>query len=236
MLSGNAFGNVRSVYVDNPSSADFGADIVLTNGSATLFDTASSPLLYYVGQNFTKTIRDLSGNPDLTFTFKKSSSVSISTGGTFTLTSAVGGEVFPYGSSGTLTSTEKQDFILVVDQERNINLSATVTKGGTNTFTANNSVFSKLNVGDKIVVTGIDGTFRITSIGSGTSANVTPVFPDSVNGNVAFKAYKIGDAIDLRSKGSAAGTERSVTISSNTSLSFNLQEAFPSTTSASHEE
>jgi hypothetical protein len=231
MLGGNAFANARSVYYNNPSSTDFGADIVLTGGSATLNETlTNNPLLYYVGSDFVRTIRDNTDSPDLTFTFKKSSDVSIATAGTFTFTTS-GTETFPYGSTGTLSATEKSQLALTINGDVDINLSATVTRGGTNTLVSNTNTFSRMNVGDKLSIVGQANVFRITSITSGTNANVAQTVPTSVNGNLLSKAYRTGDIIDLRTIGFTGNVARTVTINSDTSLTVNLQETFPSSAS-----
>ena len=82
-------------------SADLGGDIVLTGNAAVLQDTASNPLLYYVGADAVKTISDMS------FSYKHSKSdISIGTGGTFSLALPSGADAFPYGTT-TLTDTQK---------------------------------------------------------------------------------------------------------------------------------
>ncbi|NDB61722.1 DUF4815 domain-containing protein, partial [bacterium] len=72
MLGSNSFANVRSVYYDG-SASDGYADIVLTSGSAVLTDVNNSNLLYYVGDDYVKSVRDID-NPIInatTFYFNK---------------------------------------------------------------------------------------------------------------------------------------------------------------------
>jgi len=87
MTGTNAFSSVKSIYYNDASLADFGADIVLVSNNAVLQDAALSPLLYYVGSDHVRKIKDSSDtSDDTTFTFKKThSGLTIAVGGTVTV-------------------------------------------------------------------------------------------------------------------------------------------------------
>lgn len=228
MLGSNSFSNVKSVYYDNTTTADMGADIVLKDGVARIQDTYAG-LLYYVGSNHTKMIRSPDGTIDTSFYFKKTSDISITSAGTFSLTSSVANEIFPYGSA-TLSDADKVDLFLNLNESFNIALPGTALSGGaSNTLTGSSTFFTRLNVGDKIELSNNTKSYVITSIASNTSLTVNSTLP-SINGNTIYKAYKSGDMIDLSGVGSAGGVTRSV-IATSTSLTFDLKETLSATRS-----
>lgn len=230
MYGSNTVSNVRSLLA-NDASIVSGADVVLNaTGNTTLNDAGLATLLYSTGSNFTKTLRTEQGTIDTTFTFKRTDpDITIGTGGTFSVTITGANEVFPYGSSGSLTTTQLRDFTLVVEASSNIAFSGTVSgTTGTKTLTGSGTNFNLLNVGDKIKfnnVAGPAGLYFVESIGSATSLTLDRNLPATVTANTISKSYIQGDVIDLTLNG-ATGVARSVTINSPTSLTFDLKESF----------
>ena len=229
MLGSNSFANVKSVYYNNSSTADLGADIVLSANTARIWDQFSS-LLYYTGSNYTKTLRSPDGTVDTSFLFKKTSEISIATGGTFSLTSSVGNEIFPYGTS-TLSTADKGDIFLNLNSNVSINISGSALAGsGSNTLTGNASCqFTRLNVGDKIALSGNSSLYVISAIANDRILTVTTNLP-SISSNTLQKVYVAGDMIDLTTKGVDAGETRTVSATSS-SLTFDLKETFGTTVS-----
>lgn len=230
MLGSNSFSNVKSVYYNSNTSADIGADIVLnTLGKAAIKDTFSTPL-FYTGSNHTKTIRSQNGDVDTTYLFKKTSDVSIASDGTFTLSTVIGNESFPYGTT-TLSDTDKKDIFLTLNDPITISLPGTATSGNSTTVLGGSGTqFTRLNVGDKISLSGNSTIYNITAIDSSLSANVSPQLPPVVSGNTISKVYLAGDMIDMRSIGCDAGAVRTVSTTS-TGMSFDLKETLGSTIS-----
>lgn len=232
MLGSNSFSNVQSLYYNNASTADMGADIVLsTSNTAVLKDVDNFPMLYATGATATKTLKP--GNvTDTTFYYKKTSSVADISSGIFSVALPSGADAFPYGTS-TLSSTQKREITLTVDADANTVLSGTITSNTGRVLTGSGTFFNRLNPGDKIEIKGITGTFFIESIASDTSltlsANVTS--GNTIAGNTYTKVYKTGDVIDLTTKGSTAGATRTVSATSST-LSFDLKETLFATTAA----
>lgn len=229
----NAFSGVRSMYLNNSPHSDLGADVVLNGaGNAVLTDINQSTLLYYVGSNYTRNVRTIgTSTSDMTFYFNKTdgvgSTVQISTGGIVTASTS-GDEIFPYGTS-SLGTTDKRDITVVFGASKNLTMSGTVSGAGTTTLLGAGTSFTRLNVGDKLEFAGLSNTVYISAIASDGSLTVGETLSPSLTGNTFFKAYKVGDNIDLTGKGSAAGTTRTVSATP-TSLTVDLKETFATAT------
>lgn len=229
MLGSNTFSNVKSLYYDNTSTADMGADIILsTSNTAVLKDTDNFPMLYATGAQATKTLKP--GNvSDTTFFYKQTTTVANVSSGTFTVSLPSGADAFPYGTA-TLSSTQKREITLNLNADVNVSTSGTVsTRDSATTFTGSGFTFTNLNVGDKIEFSGNGRTYIVASC-TATTVTVTDTLPTTLSGNTVFKAYKTGDFIDLSGKGFTAGATRVVTATS-TQLSFDLKESLPGTVS-----
>ena len=229
----NSFSSVKSLYYNDATLADFGADIVLsTSNTAVLQEASLTPLLYYVGSNSVRKIKDSSDTSnDTTFTFKKTASgLSIASAGTLTIPYSITNEVTPYGTSAALSATQKREITLSLDASINVRVGGTASNTGktlTGTGTAYDTV---LNVGDKLEISGVAGTYFIESIASSTSLNLTSVPASTVSSATLFKAYKTGDIIDLTTKGNT-GVTRAVS-STSTSLAIDLKESYGTTVAA----
>lgn len=231
----NSFSSVRSIYNNNSPNPDLGGDIVLdlTTNTAILKDAAGFPLLYYAGSDHTRKIRSANNESatDMNYLFYKnfgiSSAITMTGSGQFTITLS-GEETFPYTSSSLSDipdSNKKTDIIVTLNNSFNIALPGTVTAtGGTKTLDGQPGVyFDRLNVGDKIRISGHSTTWYITDIADINTLTVDKNLPSGLTGNLIFKAYDVGDIIDFTKKGSTAGTDRTISATS-TSLSFNAQE------------
>lgn len=234
MLGSNNFANVRSVYYDSAVSDGY-ADVVLSSaGNATLTDVNNSQLLYYVGDDYVKSVRDIddSGVNATTFYFNKTASISpIAANGTFTIGDGSTTETLPYGTA-TLSAAQKSELVLTLDSSANIAMTGTVS-GSASSLTGVGTFFTRLNVGDKLEFAGNTRSYYISSITNDNALTVVGTLP-SLSGAAFFKAYKTGDIIDLSGKGSAAGATRTVTATSGPSgsLTFDLKETFPTTLNA----
>ena len=239
----NSFANVRSLY-----TSGFGADIVLnTSNSAVIFDSALSTLLYYTGSNSTKSVRDSSGNPDITFNFKRTQSISDITQATtfygefdLSLTTSALGESFPYGTTSGLSDADKREIILSLSDSATVNctargagtVSANAGVGNTYTLTSSGAFFNRFNIGDFIQIQGKSNVWSIAAIATdGTTLTTNEILPAGITGNNYSKFYKAGHIIDLTSKGFDAGVERVVSAAP-TQLTFDLKETFTAPVSA----
>jgi len=232
MLGSNSFSNVKSVYYNDASLADFGADIVLNaSNNAVLLENSLSPLLYLVGSKNVRKIKDSGGtSADTTFTFKKTSSgLSIATAGTLSVPYVTTSEVTPYGTA-TLSASQKREITLSLDASINVRVGGIATNVGKTLVGTGTAFDSVLNVGDKLEISGVAGTYFIESIASNTSLNLTTFAAGTVSAATLFKAYKTGDIIDLTNKGNT-GVTRTVT-SIPTALSIDLKETFSTTVAA----
>lgn len=240
MKGSNTFSTVRSLYYDNTSVADIGADILGANNITTntaILSLSQAPLLYYVGSNYTKSVRDELNNPSTIYYFNRTAGVSsalyVSTSGNCTVTiTGPTNEELPYGTVASMSDTDiLSDLQMTFNSSINIGplwSGATVTSsGGGTTLTGVGTYFTHMNVGDKIELSGLSNTYYITAITSDTVVTVNDAVPASVTTSSVFKAYKNGDEINLIGKGVASGTKRTVSATS-TSLTFDLKETFSS--------
>jgi len=233
-MSGSyTFSSVRSIYNNNSTAADMGCDVV-TNSSnvAALIDASLTPMLYFVGSNFTKTIKP-GGTSDTTFIYKQSTAVSNVALGTFNLALPAGADQFPYGTS-SLPSSQRREVLVSLDADANVTMGGTVSAAGggygfpPTTLTGAGTAFDRLNVGDKIEINGVIGTYYIASIGGASSMTLTANIAQAAVGATYRKAYKTGDLIDMSLIGSAAGAERTISATP-TQLSFDLKEQLSGT-------
>lgn len=228
MLGTNAFSSVKSVYYNNSTTADIGGDVILNSSNNAYIVDTYTPMLYYTGSNHTKTIRSPDGNIDTSFLFKKTSDVSVTSSGTFTLSSTIANETFPYGS-GTLGDTDLKDIFLTLNDSASISLGTAIGGEGTKTLIGSGTSFNNLNPGDRITLSGNSSTYIIESVSNSTYLTTTTNLPATIASNTLTKVYLAGDMIDLTSKG-VSGT-RSVT-TTDTSMTFDLNETLGATKSA----
>lgn len=235
MLGSNSVSTIRSLFYPNSPHSNVGADVFGADNTTTntTFNAVNqSPLLYYVGSNYTKTTRDVQGNPQTIYYYSKTdgiaSSLVVSSTGILTFTPSLPtNDRLPYGNT-TLSATDvSQDIILTMNRTFNIGplfSAATVSASG-RTITGTGTSFTRLNVGDKITIAGqANATYYITAIANNTSMTVSNTVPSSVTGNVIFKAYKTGDIINLNGKGVNAGAARTVSATP-TSFTIDLKES-----------
>lgn len=212
----NSFSSVRSFYIDNASTADFGADVVIdpVANTAVLYEPFNAPLLYYTGSDYTRKVKDTSETSDTTFYYTASLPVTI-TSGTFSV-SAPGSDSIPY--TGTLSTLSKREILLTIASALNVATGTTASNVSGNTIVGTN--FNKLNVGDKLEFSGLTQTsanlFTIVSKSNSTHLVVNKNPPVTLSSATVFKAYKAGDYIDLTTLGYDTGAARSVTANGST--------------------
>jgi hypothetical protein len=242
MTGSYTFGQVKSLYaaaVGGYNSA-IGADSVLDlNGNAVLQNVPQSTLLYFTGSNYTDTVRDsndiLSSHTSFEFndTQGVASAVQVSTNGIFTISISAGIEQFPYGTT-TLQGIGTNGIYLTFNKTSGGASSMAVGLGGVTSTSSSNVIlngtgthFTRLNIGDKIQLSGNTFVYQIRSIINDTQLVVDQNLPVANNGNTLTKIYEAGDQINLFGIGAVAGSQRTIATTS-TSLQFNLQETFPS--------
>ena len=235
MTGSNTFSNVRSLYYSQ-SPSSIGADILgagNTTSNTVLQGLAQAPLLYYVGANYTKSVRASDGTAATIYYFNRTAGVdttiTTSANGVLNLSPSLGtGESIPY--TGVLSSTDvSQDITLTFNESINIGPlwgGATVSSTGNNMISGVGTYFNFFNIGDKIELQDASAnTFYVTGIISNTVMTVSNNVPGSITTSKIFKAYKTGDTIKLTGKGVANGGSRTVTATSS-SLSIDLKETF----------
>ena len=236
MAPNQIFSDAKSLFVNNGGGqANSVADIVTVDGQALLQENTLNTLLFPLGADSIKSLKNEQGVTDTTFTFKRTQIVTISAGGTFSTSLIISGEIFPYGSTlSDIGSDERRQIILTINEDKTVALTGTVAgTSGANTITGSGTSFTNLNIGDKIEIADVVGTFYIQTIQDNGTLTLTEDLPSTFTGKTYVKAYKVGDIIDLRSRGATTGTVRSVISASTSVLNFNLNESFASTVSAS---
>jgi len=230
-MSADSFRAVRSVYVDNASGTDAGADTVVSSNVATLVDQNFVSMIFPLTSGYTKSIRADDNTVNLDYQYIKTFNVTIATDGTFNITVS-GDETFPY-SAGSLNSTQIDDGIVVTLDSAisTSNLSGTVQINSSNTLVIGSSTnFSNnFRVGDLITV-GSD-TRTVVTIDDATHLHTNAAFSGSSSGNTFKKSWMAGQYVSFTGVGSG-GSSRSVTVNSSTNISFALQETLASTVTA----
>jgi hypothetical protein len=223
MNSGKNFSAVRSVY-DSTTPRRF-ADIVLTTSGAVLQETSFNTMIFPLPYQAIKTIRDSSQNIETSFRFKKKFTVSFSSG-VATVATDVVTETFV--GTGTLNSTQKNDYYMLVVNNAGANVETTALSGtvtisaGSNTVTGSSTSFTtQLNIGDLIKVNSL--TKQIASITNATSLILTSTHATGSTANTFTKIIPAGDVLSLSDNG-GKGSTRSVTVSSPGTASIDIQE------------
>ena len=235
MIGSNGFSSVKSLYINNTSTADFGADIVpdSTTNTTVLREPFNAPLLYYTGSNFTRKVKDYSDLPDTIYQYTTTIAVTIASDGSFTA-SALGSDSLPY--TGTMSTTDKRELFLNLETSVNVAMSGTVNAViGSNLVNGSSTTCTRLNAGEKVQFSGNSNTFTVLSTPTSDSGDgilqLAELNVPSLNGNTLFRHYGEGSFIDLTTKGVTSGTVRTVTAASPT-LTFNLNETFPASGTA----
>ena len=196
MLSGD-FTAVKGLRYEN-AEADGVANTVLVSSEAVLKETKVNKLIYKLPHANIKTLKAEAGNTyDYTFQYQKEFNVELDgTNGNATIT-VTGNETFPY--SGTLTDTQKRDFILVAKAGFTQN-SATVAAGEYIDLSSSNSNAS-VTVNSSTSIT-IDTGGAIT--GTGTVRVYVPV--QVADANPISKSLSTGQYVKIDTGTHTAGT------------------------------
>lgn len=232
-MSTGSFQQARSVYFTDSSTANGVADIVLeTSGIAQIKESAFDTAIFKFPQRAIKRLRATDGSLDNAYTFKKVFDITVAADGTASISSSINNEVFPF-NAGALNDTQKLENVVLITKATatTTNLTGTVSLvSGNATVTGSGTAFlTQLAIGDVIKV-GSD-EFRVATVISNNSLTVSPTPSSTVSGQSFAKFYNKGSYINLTGKG-VNGSNRSVSLTSSTLLSFNLQENYTGTFSA----
>ena len=250
--SNKSFGDVRSLYINNPSGPDSSADTVLetvsigtTGGGssaatvtiAVLKDADFNKGIWKLGTTATKQLSTTSGTVNASYEFKDKASLSF-TGATGTASLTLSGvhpggtEELPFGV-GALNDSNKRTFTLMT--QSTINATAGFTgsiQHGANTLNGIGPNFNTLfTVGDFVTIGNANNYGRIVSIDSANTLTTNPTIDGTTNDDTPQNIYRIypqGHIFDLTENGTNNGspTERTVTVTSTTEATFDLQEVF----------
>lgn len=215
--------DAKSIFASTPYG-NAKADIVLENNRASIKDVGRSSLVFDLGFEGVKRLRDASGANDTQFTFRSTSSATLQSNGSVTFTlnmpHAGGSERF-FSSPGVLSNVN--ELRVDISSTANIELAAfpgTVSGSTSNaTITGVGTQFTtNYRVGDTIRIASTPpANKRIVAIANNTSLTVDSNLSTAAS-DVAHSKYIVaGSILDL---GSA-----DVTVNSNTQFTVNLASA-----------
>lgn len=232
VMSNTSFDSVKSIYYDG-SGSDIFADIVLDGGIAFLNETNFNSSIFNIASSNIRSIRDENDDIDTTFSFLKNFNVTVGAGGTFSVSTSVTEEIFPFQTGALNASQKLENFIVSLNGSQTVALSGTVSvANNTSAVSGVSTAFTtQLKIGDKLFFTDTSQIRRITAIADNTNLTLDEDVTLALSGSVFKKQYLTGDIIDFNVNGTAA-TPRAITITSTTSASFDMAETLEGTVSA----
>lgn len=203
----------------------------MVSNTASIYETEFNSAVYNIPIKALKSIRDSSGTIDNDYEFVKSFAVSIGTNGQFSIATGAVDETFPY-SAGALNDTQKTDkFNVIMNTATAVSLSGTVT-GTSNTYAlvgSSTAFTTQLREGDDIKIGS--QIYTVDNIADNTHLTTVSKLTTNYSGSAIKRFYDVGKMIDFTQKG-ATNVERSITINSSTSASFDFKETFDATSTA----
>lgn len=185
MRAGKKFADARAIWTGSNTSGEAIADIVLTAGKAKIKDNKNRTLIFDSGAKAVKTITDS------TYPFRAAHQGDSNSSGHIAISNTFTDTTFIYGTSGTLSTTQKKDLIVIPG---NTVFAANITAAGAvagnmtdnpvaaNTTITASGLTANLVVGDTVRLAGNasalatgNTTFRkIDRIINSTAMSVTP--------------------------------------------------------------
>jgi len=230
-MSNAAFTEVRSIQAGG-TTANAKADIILNaSGNAIVNETGFNIGVFELPANAVRRLRDSTGAIDNSFIFNQSFGVTISSAGTFTLTTNDSNERFL--DTGVQNATQKNENFYVVLNGTATSSGAVDTgsmSDGANTITGLTDADTKFNVGERIALAGHANTFVISSV-STTSMTTFTVAQAAISAQAITKVLPAGTVINMSGVG-GDGANRSIDVTTDTTADFDIQETLSSGVSA----
>ena len=189
-MSTSALRNARSIG----SSTGY-ADIVLeTDGSAALYDSKFDTAVFPITSSGLRSLRDSNNAINNNYLFTKTFSVTIASGGTFSIATGAADETFPY-SVGALTNLQEAVFKIVLNAAATVALTGTVgvTSGNTTVVGSGTSFTAQLRAEDKLTING--NTVRVANVANNTILTLAASPGFSAAANTFAKQYFSGDVV-----------------------------------------
>jgi len=201
--------------------------------SANLKEKDLDVSIFPIPINAIKRLRTSAGAVNATIVYSKAQNVTIASGGTFTL--SLINEQFNSGTGLLSDSASRQNFYVALTANATASMTGTITIGkNSNTITGSSTLFTReFRNGDILMFGSNNYVHRIVTIASNTSLSITPYGPISKAGLTFKKVFPKGQVIDLGyNADSSSFKNRTVTVGSSTSTTFDLKETFDSSVSA----
>jgi hypothetical protein len=202
MNAGKNFKDVRSLYYN--ATNDGVADIVLEAGSAYLYETDFSRLLFPIGASALKTLRTLANANECSFTYRTlKDDGSFNTSGQLTIT-LPSGSLHPYTPSSTLNDTQELDVVVIPLASANgANATGTVSTFANTTVQGSSTDFlDEFSNGQWIWVNG--QARQIDAIANSTIMTVTSAFGNSNVGSNIRRHFPAN--VPVKMSGTAGGS------------------------------
>lgn len=201
--------------------------------SANLKEKDLDVSIFPIPVNAIKRLRTSAGAVNATIVYSKAQNVTIASGGTFTL--SLVGEQFNSGTGLLSDSSSRENFYVALTANATASMTGTISiTKNSNTVTGSSTLFTReFRNGDIIMFGSNNYVRRIVTISSNTSLSITPYAPVGKAGLTFKKVFPKGQVIDLGyNADSSSYKNRTVTVASSTSTTFDLKETFDSSVSA----
>ncbi len=229
MNSSKSFSNdVKSIHANSTSFGHARADVVLSsnfyaNGTSysytQLYDSAASSLVFPIGVNALKTLKDSGGASDSQFVFRDVANATLQVNGfvSVALNPAGAGGTERLNASGTLTSIgEKDEFDVVLTtavETANLSGTVSVTTSQSNVSGVGTSFVNDFKSGEHIK---IGSNYRqVNAVVNSTLLSVTTAWSASAAANSYVKVFPQGTHLDL------SRLSANVVVTSNTTFNIN---------------
>jgi hypothetical protein len=235
MNSGQNFSSVLSLYANNSGQLGF-ADVVLSSNTFSLQDSTLGTMVYPFNQAAIATLKNSANTIDTQFQFIQSANVNFSNSGTVTVTLPTytgGTNELPFGT-GTLTTPQKENFIIISEGNAiSSNIAGTISTSG-NVVTGFSTAFTTslyqgcfINIANSTV----SEIKQVSSIANNTSLTLTQNATNTWSAaNVAIQfmaGMNIPMSLGNTSISVGSSTTFSVSLNQNLSSSLNASILYP---------
>jgi len=226
MNVGKTFQEVRSLHQNNVSIADCVADVVLDSfGDAHIEEQAYDRLVFPLPYGSIKTLRDINGQLENGFRFRREFAVSLSSG-TGTVSSESSNETFV--GTGVLSSLQKKNNYTIVPQSTTLTTAiGNVVTDGTTTITGT-TFDTDFVAGDYVAIDSTAvitaGIYKIATVVSATEITLDTSYTGADNTYSIYKVFPAGLPIRMDGNGTG-GTSRSLTVSTPSAISIDMKES-----------
>ena len=218
-------------------------DPFLSNGLYSIYDVSGSSrfkVLHPRPNAIIALVSPTAANTVISY-FNRTESIEILTTGIRIVTPTLSANVsIPYSAGVLPDSTVNADILMYITESINVGplwggtVAASAAPGEEDILIGVGTYFNYFNIGDRVEISGTTAgspEYKVVDIASNTIMLLSNALPNTISTSQIFKAYKVGDIVNLTGKGVANGEQRTVTATV-ANLTFNLKESFSQDVSA----